>query len=209
MRRGLRFGALALALAGCATVPPAVGDVAPVLKDERQEEAYEKVLARFSGRDEIYKGFDTVMFATATLQTETFRQARLHRRALFKAEPLDRVPELLAQELAAATGTHELFLGVYVYDYHYDDFDRATSVWNMELITPAGAVRPLSVERLGKADMEMRAYYPYTGVFWVGYRLRFPALFTNGALVIPTGADWVALRLASSLGKAELRMQTH
>jgi hypothetical protein len=208
MRTGLRFGALLLALAGCVTVPPQVGDSAPVLKDERQEEAYQKVLARFSGRDEVYKGFDTVLFATATLQTEAFREARLHRQALFKALPPERVRENLAQEIAAAAGTHELFLGVYVYDYHYDDFDRPNSIWNVELVTPAGTVRPLSVERVGRADMEMRAYYPYTGVFWVGYRLRFPALFSNGALVIPANAEWVLLRLASTLGKAELRMQT-
>jgi hypothetical protein len=207
MRSGWRFGALMLALTGCVSTPPLVGDSAPVLRDDRQEEAYHRVLARYSGRDEIYKGFDTVLFATATLQTEAFREARLQRQGLFKVLPPERVRENLAREVAEAAGTHELFLGVYVYDYHYDDFDRPASIWNVELVTPAGAVHPLRVERLGRADMEMRAYYPYTGIFWVGYRLRFPSLFANGSLVIPESAEWVLLRLASSLGKAELRMQ--
>ncbi|MET0405732.1 MAG: hypothetical protein ABW123_25150 [Cystobacter sp.] len=207
MRRRWWFGALLLALAGCVSTPPVVGNSAPALKDERQEAAYHQVLERHSGRDEIFKGFDTVLFATATLQTDAFREARLYRQGLFKALSQERVRENLAREIAEAAGTHELFLGVYVYDYHYDDFDRPGSVWNVELVTPAGAVRPLSVERLGRADMEMRAYYPYTGVFWVGYRLRFPSLFSNGSLVIPASTEWVLLRLASTLGKAELRMQ--
>ena len=76
----------------------------------------------------------------------------------------------------------------------------------MELVTPTGAVHPVSVERLGRADMEMRAYYPSTGVFWVGYRLRFPALLSDGKLVVPPGTERVVLRLASSLGKVEMRV---
>ena len=200
------LGALLLALSGCVSTPPTVGDSAPVLRDERQEQAYREVLQRFTDGGEIYKGFDTVLFATATLQTPVFREARLRRQAMFKALPLEDVPARLAQEVAQAGDTHEFFLGVHVYDYHYDDFDRPTSIWNVELLTPTGGVHPVSVERLGRADMEMRAYYPATGVFWVGYRVRFPALLADGKLVLSPGTEFVSLRLASTLGKVEMRV---
>lgn len=209
MRTRLGLGALLLALSGCVSTPPWVGESAPVLRNELQEQTYRDVLARYTDGGEIYKGFDSVLFATATLQTPAFREARLQRQAIFKALPLEEVPARLAQEQAQAGDTHEFFLGVHVYDYHYDDFDRPSSIWNVELVTPTGAVHPVSVERLGRADMEMRAYYPATGVFWVGYRVRFPTLLADGKLVIPPGTERVVLRLASSLGRVEMRVFAH
>ncbi|QRK05436.1 hypothetical protein JQX13_35445 [Archangium violaceum] len=206
MKTRLRLAALMVALAGCVSTPPTLGDPAPVLKDERQELHYQQVLERFSARDELYSGFDTMMFAAATLQTQAFREARLQRAAIFKALSQERVRELLTQEMAEVVQAHEFFLGVHVFNYRYEDFDRPSSIWNMVMVTPAGEVRPLSVERLGRADMEMRAFYPYMGVFWVGYRVRFPTTFLDGRPVIPPDTERVVLRMASTLGKVEMRV---
>jgi hypothetical protein len=206
MKRRLGLAGLLVALAGCVSTPPTLGDPAPVLKDERQELIYQQVLERFTARDELYIGFDTVLFAAATLQTPAFREARIQRAATFKSLPRENSESLLAQELVEAQKTHEFFLGVHVYNYRYDDFDRPSSIWNMVLATPAGEVKPVSVERLGRADMEMRAFYPYLGTFWVGYRVRFPTTFADGRAVIPPGTERVVLRMASALGKVEMRV---
>jgi hypothetical protein len=206
MTMRLRLAALLLALAGCVSTPPTLGDPAPVVKDERQEALYQQALERFSARDELYSGFDTVLFAAATLQTPAFREARVRRTAHFQALTRERVEELLGQELAEAGRAHEFFLGVHVFNYRYDDFDRASSIWNVALVTPAGEVKPVSVERVGRADMELRAYYPYLGTFWVGYRVRFPTTYADGKAVIPPSTERVVLRMASSLGKVEMRV---
>jgi len=206
MKMQLRLGALLMALTGCVSTPPTLGDPPPALKDERQELIYQQVLERFTARDELYSGFDTMLFAGATLQTPAFREARVRRTAYFQALTRERVEELLARELAEAARTHEFFLGVHVFNYRYDDFDRPSSIWNMVLVTPAGEVRPVSVERVGRADMELRAYYPYLGTFWVGYRVRFPTTHADGKAVIPPGTERVVLRMASSLGKVEMRV---
>jgi hypothetical protein len=206
MKRQLRLAALLMGLAGCVSTPPTLGDPAPVLKDERQELIYQQVLERFTDRDELYIGFDTVLFAAATLQTPAFREARIHRATTFQSLSRERSEALLAQELAEAQKTHEFFLGVHVYNYRYDDFDRASSIWSMAMVTPVGEVRPLSVERVGRADMDMRAFYPYLGTFWVGYRVRFPTTFADGKAVIPPSTERVVLRMASSLGKVEMRV---
>ncbi len=209
MKMQLRLGALLMALTGCVSTPPSLGDPPPALKDERKELAYQQVLERYTGRDELYTGFDTVLFAAATLQTEAFRQARLLRTGTFKALSHERVQELLTQEMAEAVKTHEFFLGVHVFNYRYEDFDRSSSIWSLALVTPTGEVRPVSVERVGRADMELRAFYPYLGTFWVGYRVRFPTTFADGKAVIPPNTERVVLRMASSLGKVEMRVHAH
>jgi hypothetical protein len=209
MKKQLRLAALLSALVGCVSTPPTLGDPAPVLKDERQELAYQQVLERYTARDELYSGFDTVLFAAATLQTPAFREARVQREATFKSLPRERVTEVLTQEMAEAVKTHEFFLGVHVFNYRYEDFDRSSSIWSLALVTPTGEVRPVSVERVGRADMELRAFYPYLGTFWVGYRVRFPTTFADGKAVIPPNTERVVLRMASSLGKVEMRVHAH
>lgn len=206
MKMQLRLGALLMALTGCVSTPPTLGDAPPGFRDERQELGYQSVLEKYTDRAELYSGFDTVLFAAATFQSPAFREARVRRTAHFQALTRERVAELMGQELAEAGRTHEFFLGVHVSNYRYDDFDRASSIWNMVLVTPSGEVKPVSVERVGRADMELRAYYPYLGTFWVAYRVRFPTTFADGTPVIPPGAERVVLRMASSLGKVEMRV---
>ena len=164
------------------------------------------MLEKYTARAELYSGFDTVLFAAATLQTPAFREARVRREATFKTLTQERVQEILAQELAEAARTHEFFLGVHVFNYRYEDFDRPSSIWNMVMVTPAGELKPVSVERVGRADLEMRSFYPYMGTFWVGYRVRFPAAYPDGRPVITDGMERVVLRMASSLGKVEMRV---
>ncbi len=204
MRKPLATVALLGLLAGCTTTPPTVGEQAPALPDEQAEQAYQNVLARYSSRQEIYDGFDTRLFAGATLQTPAFREARVRRRGAFQVLPQNKVDELLAEERTESSQVHEFFLGVHANEYKYLDFDFRNSIWRIALVTPAGEVTPSRIRRMGRAHLEMRAYYPYTGVFWVGYEVQFPLTFANGQPVIPPGTGQVTLRVASSLGKAEL-----
>jgi hypothetical protein len=202
------FTAVALLglLGACASTPPVVGEPAPTLEDPKAEEAYVAVLDRYSGRAEIYDGFDTRIFTGATLQTAAFREARVRRQAIFQVLPAAKVEALLAEEMADAAKFNEFFLGVHVNDYRYDDFAQKRSIWRLALVTPAGEVTPVEVRRIGRTDLNIRAYYPYTSVFWVGYRVRFPTTFANGQPVIPQGAEQVMLRVASSLGQADLKV---
>ena len=206
MRRAPGLVLALLALAGCARVPPTVGDPAPTLGDLDAERAYSRTLERYSDRGEIYALFDTRLFAGATLQTPAFREARVRRRAAFEVLPPAKVDALLQEEMAQAAEAHELFLGVHVNESRYDDFDSRSSIWRVVLVTPSGEVTPLQVRRLGRADLPMRAYYPYVGGFWVGYRLLFPLQHADGSPVIAKGAEHVTLRLASTLGQLDLEV---
>jgi hypothetical protein len=196
-------------LSGCTTSPPTIGDPAPQLADRRAEQEYQKVFEHYSDRAEIYDGFDTRIFAGATLQTMAFREARVNRLAEFKFLPKPRVEELLAQERAEEAQFHEFHLGVHVNDYRFEDFaNRKSSIWRIVLLTPLGEAEPVSVERIGRANLDMRAMYPYLGVFWVAYRVRFPKVMSDGTPIVPDSTTHVALRLASTLGHAELRVHS-
>jgi hypothetical protein len=205
VRPRLRVAALLGALAsGCVTTPPAVGEPPPVLKDERVEAAYQAILARYSARSEIYEGFDTRLFAATTFQAPALREARVRRTAEFQRTPSQSVEAQLAEEKAEAEREHAFFLGVHANDYRYDDFDRRNSIWRVSLLTPSGEVRPATIKRVGRANLDMRALYPYMGAFWVAYQVSFPTVLADGTPVIPPGTEKVTLRLASTLGAADL-----
>ncbi|AKQ65355.1 putative lipoprotein [Myxococcus hansupus] len=202
-----RFVAAALVglLAGCVTTPPtAVADPPPSLPDEHAEHSYRKILARYSDSREVYDGFDTRLFAAVTLQTVPFREARVHRQAAFQQLPAPKVEQLIAEEREKATQSHEFFMGVHFNDAAYADFDYKHTIWRLALVTPAGEVTPSRIRRLGRVNLQTRAYYPYTSIFWVGWEVQFPTQMSDGRPVIPPGTEKVTFRMASSLGKAEM-----
>jgi hypothetical protein len=206
VRQALRVAALLGLLSSCTTTPPTIGDAAPQLPDRRAEKEYRDTLARYSDRAEIYDGFDTRLFAGTTFETMAFRSARVERLAAFKFLPKPRVEELMEKERGEEAQFHEFHLGVHVNDYRFEDFADRDSIWRVVMLTPSVEVEPLSIERIGRANLDMRAMYPYMGVFWVAYRVRFPRTLADGTPVIPASATHVHLRLASTLGHAELRV---
>lgn len=208
MKQGLRVAALLGVLAGCTTTPPTIGDPAPQLADRRAEQEYQEIFDQYSDRGEIYDGFDTRMFAAATFQTMRFREARVKRLAEFQFLPKPRVDELLAKERTEETQYNEFFLGVHVNDPRFEDFSYRNSIWRIVMLTPSAEVEPVSIERIGRSNLNLRSTYSYLGVFWVAYRVRFPKLLPDGSPVIPESASYVHLRMASTLGHTELRMHS-
>ena len=199
----MRFAWLlfALSVSGCANVPPPqIGERGPAVDDSEAEREYQDLLTKFTARQELYasagQGADTRMFCAATYQSARFRDARVKRVGLFRAQPKEVVDRNLAVERQEDAQYDDVFFGAYVLDYHFDDFDRHNSAWRLALVTPGGEVTPLSVERIGRADFNMRAFYPYMGDFWNGYRVRFPKA--------PEPRTTLTFRAASTLGKVEL-----
>jgi hypothetical protein len=93
---------------------------------------------------------------------------------------------------------------VNVSDLHFDDFDKANSVWKLMLVTESTEAQPLNVRRAGRADLNMRAIYPYMDDFWIAYWVRFPRILANGSPVVASGTTRVKLRVASTLGRVEM-----
>lgn len=199
------LGALLLVSApGCSLAPPTVGERAASVKDSQAESAYQASLARYTDRAEVYDLLNTRMFAAATFQAWPFREARVHRLALFQVQPAPVEQRHLLEERSEFESFHEFFFGAHVNNYRYDDFDRPNTIWRIALVSGAVETTPVSVQRLGRSNLDMRAIYPYMDDFWVAYRIRFPRTTREGQPVIPPGTSRVMLRLASTLGKAEM-----
>jgi hypothetical protein len=206
VKKGLRVAALLGLLSSCTTTPPTIGDPAPQLADRRSELAYQEILARYSDRGEIYDGFDTRLFAGTTFQTLAYREARVRRLAEFTFLPKPRVEEMLAKERGEDAQYNEFFVGFHLNESRFEDFTNKDSIWRIVMLTPTMEVEPLSIERIGRAQLSMRAIYPYLGTFWVAYRVRFPKVLADGTPVIPDSATHVHLRVASTLGHTEMRV---
>ena len=200
--------AAAATLCACSGKVPRVGDRPPVAAEDAPERDYQQVLARYSDHRELYDRLDTRYFCAATFQSVPFREARVRRAAGFRRLPAAEVEQRLAEERAAASAAHEVFLAAHFTDPRFDDLDRPKSQWRIALVTPRGEVAPSKVERLGRSTMDLRSLYPYFDEFWVGFKITFPKAFPDGTEVIPEGTQKVTLRMASALGDAELRLET-
>ncbi len=193
LSRGRGF-VFALILCGCAGGRvPRIGDPAPTARDDAAEVAYQEVLSRVSDRKAIYQGLDTVVFISATWQSEEFVAARVARTAAFRGLGKLEHEQMLKTERDKLKDDTVFFFGVHANDPRTDDFDRSNSIWSLSLMTSEGQLRPVEVRRVGRATADMRSLYPYMDTFWVGYEVRFI-----------NARPPFKLKVASSLGEANL-----
>ncbi len=184
---------------GCASarIPHAPGDPPPSVSDGAAELEYQGILEKFTASQGVYDNLDSKLFFRATWQSPRFVEARIRREGVFRVWPTAEGDARLAQEQARLSGAVEFFFAVHANDYRFDDFEKSTSMWRMALVTDAGEVTPVSIERLGRSNIEMRSAYSYMESFWVGYRVRFEH---RGM----TSGERFRLRVASAVGRAEL-----
>jgi len=193
-----------LGAAGCAAVPPTIGEPGPELPDRNAELSYQHVLERFTEHREVYSGIDTRLYCAATYQSSEFREARVRRQALFQTWPEPKLQETLALERAAAAQAHEVVFGVSLVDRKFDDFDSRNTIWRLTLATDQGEVTPMAIKRVGRANQDLRAYYPYLGDFWTMYTVRFPLTVAGRPLVGPA-TQALLFRMSSTQGQVEMK----
>jgi hypothetical protein len=194
---------LALAAAGCAGAPPAIGEPGAELPDPRAEAQYQAALRKVTEHREVYSGIDTQLFAAATYQSTDFREARTRRQAAFQTWPEPKLEDALVRERADAAQVHEVVFGVSIVDRRFDDFDSRSSIWRLSLSSDQGEVTPVAIRRVGRANQDLRAYYPYLGDFWTMYTARFPISVGGRPLVGPSTKALI-FRMSSTLGQVEM-----
>jgi hypothetical protein len=202
--------AIALALAtawassACSSLPPIVGEPAAHVDDANEEQHYKEIFDRWTRRAQVYDKLDQELFVAATLESPEFRTARIQRMGSFKSMPPDAVKAAIDQELGSSQQTYDFFMAVIPGARSWDDFDRPNSIWRLALVTSTGEVTPLQIDRIGKADVNLRGVYLYLGDFWTAYRIHFPVTFPSGRPVITPEDHQVTLRISSAKAHTEL-----
>ena len=148
------------------------------------------VLHRYSAEKQIFIGFDTICFSGVTYESPAFREARIRRRDAFLAEPPAQVARDVEAARVEAENFYEFTLGVYMQNPRFDDLGLPGSIWRLALVTPVGQVAPTLIKRVGHADVNTRAYYPYMGDFWTMYQVRFPKVVQARARGAARGGDF-------------------
>lgn len=197
-RLSVLLAALAL-LSGCpnARIPRIPGDPPPAVRDADAEAKYQEVLERFTSGRGVFDNLDTKVYVRATWQSPSFVEARIQREAMFKDWPKELHAEKLELERNRVSDATEFFFAVHANDYKFEDFGQPNTMWRLVLVVGDKELPAVSIDRLGRSNVEMRSYYSYMENFWVGYRIRFPKHeFTKGELF--------HFKMASALGLAEL-----
>ena len=202
----MRLAALLLAVgaAGCAAVPPAIGEPGAQVPDRQAEASYQAALSRVTEHREVYTGIDTQLFTAATYQSPDFREARTRRQAMFQTWPEPKLNDALARERAEAAQVHEVVFGVSIVDRRFDDFDSRNTIWKLYLASDQGEVTPIAIRRVGRANQDLRAYYPYLGDFWTMYTVRFPLTTAAGVPLVGPSTRALLFRMSSTLGQVEM-----
>jgi hypothetical protein len=193
---------------GCSGLqPPMVGTPGPELEDGAVNDSYHALVEHYSVRRQLFIGFDTILFGGVTYESPSFREARIRRRDAFQSQNAAQLATDLQLAQKEGADFYEFTLGVYMQNPRFDDIDYPTSIWHVALLTPQGEVSAAQIKRLGKANINTRAYYPYMGDFWTVYRVRFPKWVDAGTLVSAEQQTFTVV-LASSLGRAEFPLPT-
>jgi hypothetical protein len=193
---------------GCSGLqPPMVGTPGPELDDGAANASYHALVERYSARRQLFIGFDTILFGGVTYESPSFREARIRRRDAFQSQSAAQLATDLQLAQQEGADFYEFTLGVYMQNPRFDDIDYPSSIWHLALLTPQGEVSAAQVKRLGKANINTRAYYPYMGDFWTVYRVRFPKSVDARQLVSAEQQTFTVV-LASSLGRAEFPLPT-
>src|SRR5262249_40153931 len=152
---------------------------------------------------EVYSGVETQLFTGATYQSMAFREARVRRKAAFQLWQPGDLETALAQERSEAGQAHEVVFGATMPERRFDHVDLPRGIWRLSLRTAQGEVTPISIRRIGRADANIRAYYPYMGDFWSVYSVRFPLQVGGQPLVGPETTS-VTFQMASTQGQVEM-----
>ncbi len=197
---------IAVSLVGaCAQlwVPPRTGVSDIPDTDTSSEQAYQQILNRWTRRAEIYNGFDSRVFLAGTIQSLSFRKARIKRVARFRGMSPVEIEKAWEKEREEYFKNVEILIAVHVNERRFDDFSRSDSIWRIVLETENGVVFPFSVKRLRRPTVTMRVLYPYIDEFWSVYRISFSWPSSEDQKV-PAELGRIMVRFSSSLGKMDL-----
>ncbi|MCE3011021.1 MAG: hypothetical protein LW875_10460 [Proteobacteria bacterium] len=134
---------------------------------------YEKIVTRFTDREQVYDGFQQVLGVSATLVSTDVARAQLDQNArLYQWTPETFQNKKSETETNLSKQT-EVFVSFYVPERKHDDLQKANTTWKIFL--DAGGKRyEGKAQRMKNILAEIQALYPEHNRFSTAYRVTFP-----------------------------------
>lgn len=168
---------------------------------------YERVLRSWtrSGRLIRLDNLDNVLTVTATYESWDFRWAYVVRYAEDYRLTVDQRRSLLERSLAESRQEHQFFVALFAERYKWGDLTADNPAWIVRLIDDVGTeTAPLEIVRIKDPGAIEYTYFPYTNVWRMTYRVRFPVMRADQRRTISEDARWFGLRFTGPQGHQEL-----
>jgi hypothetical protein len=209
-RLPMRLGRYGFVILGLCFFLCRCGNKAPVVSlapssAQYASQDYPKLLNEWTRHQQVMKGLETTLRVHATWYSPAFSSAYLSRVSqMFQLSAPERAK--LAQKLRDEGDKYfSFFVAAATIDEQWNDFDHKGSVWHVTLVNDQKEqLLPLDiqVEKLTPTVLEL---FPYAGMFYKAYTLRFPQKLSDGRSFIRPEVHQVLMRLAGPLGLAELK----
>jgi hypothetical protein len=174
--------------------------------DPYHTEGYRAIVDKWSREARIHRGMEVQLIASATYQSQEFKQAYIDEYAEAYGLKEDEAAKVPQAHLGHRENTHEFMLATYVPEKKWDEFDKAESMWKLYLVNDGNErVAPLRIKRLQSKDAIAIHFFPYITPWKTVYLVSFPASAGNTkAPIIREDTATIRLVIASVLGSAQM-----
>ena len=174
---------------------------------ELTAEDFPRVRETWTRSQKVYKGLDNRLFVKATYHSPEFRRAF----AVAFPDIYGHGGKITRRELVELTGDveqyHTFFVVAYTANRKWNDLEQPDSIWRLTLRGKGDvSVSPHEILSV-KIDENIRTVYSPIHRFDEAYLVRFPLTDPLRNIVITPESEEFTLRIASSLGVAELEWE--
>ena len=166
---------------------------------------YEQVFQRWTRHETVLHETDTALEAWATYRSAEFREAFVARYAdAYQLDPgeTDRLRQ--AQHEAALAG-YDFVVTTQSNNYKWNDIEKKTSPWRVQLIDGAGhVVTPDELREERFPDLFQQEFYPSKTPFSKTYSIRFNHSVEHDEAFLGERSGSLTLRLAGPFGHLDL-----
>jgi hypothetical protein len=172
---------------------------APTAKD------YVDQLKRWTRSAQIFSDFDQALQVDATLRSPEFRAAYAAKYLqMYKVAP-ENQENVRGDLLSDGADSFEFHVETATHDYLLNDLGGPKSVWRVTLVDDQfHELTPSEISSIRERRRLELEFYPYSGLFSRGWRIRFPRARADGTPFIGSETKALTLRFAGPQGSVDL-----
>lgn len=164
---------------------------------------YRDAVDEWTRSEDVYSNVQARAMVRATLETLPFRRAYVDEYARIFALTAEQREALLEAQLDESARTWVVVVALFTADPRWNDIDPARGMWEVRLEGPNGWLPPKRIQRLDRKNPTWKQLFPYFGVHYRLFELRFDRGLTPDAPLARTGEP-LSLVIAGAVAQIRL-----